>query len=223
MEIVRNKKTLFIIDKIESHLQPGLIRKLMSIIKSHRGAQFIISTHSAIVMETATADDHLYRTQKVSRECNISGFFRRQSGNPNGVKIAREVSNELGVIPGDALLTNCVIWVEGPSEMFWLRTWLKNYLEKLRTDGSINFSILGGLHYSILRTGGSTISNYSFDEGEQDVQSIDEDLLLKVLRVNPNPFVMIDSASTRSKKALRQLRIARELNNPELSPSTSYR
>src|SRR5690606_19623039 len=142
---------------------------------------------SPVVMETASPDDHLFRTQKVARECTISGFFRKQPTNPNGIRIAREVCNELGVVPGDALLTNCVIWVEGPSEVFWLRTWLKNYLEKLKTEGIINFSVLEGLHYSILMTGGSTISNYSFNEGEHELSDIDEDLLLKVLRVNPNP------------------------------------
>jgi len=214
MEIVRNQKTLFIIDEVESHLQPGLIRKLMSIIKNNGEAQFIISTHSPVVMETAAQDDHLFRTQKLLRECLISGFFRRQPTNPNGVKIAREVCNELGVIPGDALLTNCVIWVEGPSEMFWLRTWLKNYLEKLKTTENTIPPILEGLHYSILMTGGSTISNISFEEGEYDLQTIEEDLLLKVLRVNPNPFVVIDfdNAPPGSRKALRHLRIAQELN-----------
>nr|WP_154960288.1 ATP-binding protein [Paenibacillus xylanexedens] len=214
MEIVRSKKSIFIIDEIESHLQPGLIRRLMYIIKKHENAQFIISTHSPIVMETASQDDHLFRTLKISRECTISGFFRKEESNPDGIKIAREVCNELGVVPGDALLTNCVIWVEGPSEVFWLRTWLKNYLEKLRTDKAISYSILEGLHYSILMTGGNSISHISFVEGEHDLETIEEDLLLKVLRVNPNPFVIMDSdnAQPNSKKAQRHLRIAKELN-----------
>lgn len=214
MELVRNKKILIIIDEIESHLQPGLVREVMKVIKQIGSAQFIISTHSPIAIETATEEDYLYRSQKIEGACSFSGFFKHVGSDPSGAKIAREICNELGVLPGDVLLSNSVIWVEGPSEVFWLRTWLKTYCEYLIQQGKLNTYLLEGLHYSLLMTGGSTISHYSFEEDVISLEDIEEDTLLKVLKVNPNPFVVLDSDRTAktSQKYKRFMRIAKELN-----------
>jgi hypothetical protein len=103
-----------------------------------------------------------------------------------------EICNELGVLPSDVLLNNSVIWVEGPSEVFWIRTWLKTYCEYLIQQGKLNFYLLEGLHYSLLMTGGSSISHYFFGEDVFSLEDIEEDKLLKVLKVNPNLFVVID-------------------------------
>ncbi|MNW40209.1 hypothetical protein D3C74_173170 [compost metagenome] len=214
MELVRNNKKLIIIDEIESHLQPGLVREVMKIIKTIGNAQFIVSTHSPIAIETATEDDYLYRSQKYDGACSYTGFFKHLGADSSGAKIAREVCNELGVLPGDVLLSNSVIWVEGPSEIFWLRAWIKAYCEYLIKEKKLDSYLLEGLHYSLLMTGGSTISHYSFEEDTLSIQDIDEDSLLKVLKVNPNPFVIIDSdhMSKTSKKYKRLIRIASELN-----------
>ena len=84
--------------------------------------------------------------------------------NAGGIAKLREVCNELGVIPGDALLSNTVIWVEGPSEMFWLRAWLKNYFPVYKEEHGIECNLIEGLHFSILMTGGSNIAHYGFQE-----------------------------------------------------------
>ncbi|MBH5318474.1 AAA family ATPase [Paenibacillus sp. GSMTC-2017] len=214
MELVRNRKMLIIIDEIESHLQPGLVREVMKVIKQIGSAQFIISTHSPVAIETATEEDYLYRSQKIEGVCSFSGFFKHVGSDPSGARIAREICNELGVLPGDVLLSNCIIWVEGPSEVFWLRTWIKTYCEYLISQGKLSSYLLEGLHYSLLMTGGSTISHYSFEEEIISLNDIEEDTLLKVLKVNPNPFVMIDSDRTNvgSQKYKRFIRIAKELN-----------
>ncbi|PFS47132.1 ATP-dependent nuclease [Bacillus cereus] len=222
MEIVRNNKDLVIIDEIESHLQPGLIRVLIKIIRNHGNSQYLIATHSATVMESASENDILYRFNKKDGICTFQNFFRNA---PEGMKMFREVCNELGVIPGDALLCNVVIWVEGPSEVFWMRTWLKNYFEIYKKDKRIKRNLIEGLHYTILMTGGSNISHYSFEEKETPLEMIEEDHMLKVLKVNPNPFVMIDSdaADKSSAKYKRMMRIANELNEVnKLHPKFSH-
>ncbi|KEO81629.1 ATP-dependent nuclease [Tumebacillus flagellatus] len=215
MEIARSKKQLILIDEIESHLQPGLIRALLKIIRNQTGVQFVLATHSPAVMEAATAGDYIYRFQKENGQCTFEGFFRSKKGNSREAKMMRSVFDDLGVIPGDALLSNAVIWVEGPSEKLWVRAWLKTYFEVYRKKHKIKGSLLEGLHYSILMTGGSLIKNYSFSEKEISHEDYKVDDQLHVLRVNPNPFVMIDSdnAEAGSKKRLRNLRIAQELND----------
>lgn len=210
MELVRNKKEIVIIDEIESHLQPGLVRLLIQLIKEHGDSQYIIATHSSTVLESATGDDILYRFNKEGEICSFENFFR----NSKSLGKFREVCNELGVIPGDALLSNSVIWVEGPSEMFWLRAWLKVYLPIYKRKNKIECNLIEGMHFSILMTGGSNISHYGFEEGEVSVELIEEDEVLKVLKINPNPFVIIDSDNTgvNTAKFQRMLRIANELN-----------
>ncbi|UNL85727.1 ATP-dependent nuclease [Priestia koreensis] len=210
MEIVRNKKEIVIIDEIESHLQPGLVRLLIQLIREHGDSQYIIATHSPNVLESATGNDILYRFNKDGEICFFENFFR----NSESLGKFREVCNELGVIPGDALLSNVVIWVEGPSEMFWLRAWLKVYLQIYKREKRIDCNLIEGMHFSILMTGGSNIAHYGFEEGEVSIELIEEEEVLKVLKINPNPFVIIDSDNTdvSSAKFQRMLRIARELN-----------
>lgn len=210
MEMVRHNKEIIMIDEIESHLQPGLIRILINLIRKHGKAQFIIATHSSTVMETAGSDDILYRFAKNNEVCKFENFYR----NSTDLDKLREVFNELGVVPGDALLSNTVIWVEGPSEMFWLRSWLRTYFKIYRNKYGVESNLIEGLHYSILMTGGSNIAHYGFQEGEVPIDLIEEDDLLKVLKVNPNPFVIIDSDNSKigSAKFQRLIRIGEELN-----------
>lgn len=209
-EIVRNKKEFIIIDEIESHLQPGLVRLLINLVREFGNAQYIIATHSSTVLESANAKDILYRFSKTGGVCTCENFFR----NAGGIAKLREVCNELGVVPGDALLSNTVIWVEGPSEMFWLRAWLKNYFPIYKDEHGIECNLIEGLHFSILMTGGSNIAHYGFQEGEVPVDLIEEEELLKVLKINPNPLVIIDSDNTGegTAKFQRMIRIAKELN-----------
>lgn len=214
-EIARNTKEIIIIDEIESHLQPGLIRILMKIIRNHGSAQYIIATHSPTVMESSIEGDLLYRFKKTGKNCSFEGFFRdHTTTSSKDAKILREVCNELGIVPGDALLSNTVIWVEGPSEVFWIRAWLNSYLPIYKTNNRLRSNLIEGLHYSILMTGGNSIAHLSFSENEMYLDEIEEEFPLHVLRVNPNPFVMIDSdnASTTSRKYRRMLQIAKELN-----------
>jgi hypothetical protein len=135
--------------------------------------------------------------------------------------IERQIANDLGIIPGDALLSNVVIWVEGPSELLWVRAWLREYL-KLNPSGK-GRNLIEGLHYSILMTAGNLIANQSFVESpiEKDQSSASEKS--RLVRVNPNPFLIMDHDVQAGEKKARTLRLFNEirehnLNFPDLSP-----
>jgi len=215
MEIIRSKKKIIIIDEIESHLQPGLIRELIKIIREIGQEQFIIATHSPTVIESAKESDYLYRFQKIEGATFINKFYKNNAD----AKLLRTVCNDLGIIPGDALLSNCVIWVEGPSDVLWIRAWIKNYLPIYKSNNSMKSNIIEGLHYSILMTGGGLIANISYEEDCMPVDEIDEEYKLKVLRINPNPYVIIDSdnSDSGSEKFKRCITIAEEINSQNKS------
>ncbi|WP_339157255.1 AAA family ATPase [Paenibacillus sp. FSL W8-0186] len=212
MEIARGSKEFIVIDELESHLQPGLVRVLIKLLRGF-SSQYLIATHSPTAIEASVFDDFLYRFSKRNEMCTFEGFFRRDSKDGRSAKILREVANELGIVPGDALLSNAVIWVEGPSEVFWVRAWLKSYFEIYKRANNIQNNIIEGLHYAILMTGGNNIAHYSYSENEIEISDLDIEHKLNVLRVNPNPFVIIDSDNTnnQSKKYKRMQQIAIEL------------
>jgi len=218
MELLRNEnKHLVIIDEIESHLQPGLIRVLIRILReievrgTKRNVQYILATHSPTVIESAKEKDFLYRFQKFNQSCTFYKFFRAK----DDLTQMRQACNDLGVIPGDALLSNIVIWVEGPTEILWLRKLLEIYLPEYKDSKNKTSNIIEGLHFSILMTGGGLISNLSFDEQDFDISMPLTEQYLKVLRVNPNPFVIIDfdAVEPTHEKYKRSLRIANEIND----------
>lgn len=223
MEICRQSKKIIVIDEVESHLQPGIIIALMDIIQEQSDTQFIISTHAPTVIGASRENDYLYKFLKTKSICEFEGFFRSNNDGSKSAKILREVYNDLGVIPANILLSNCIIWVEGPSEIFWIRAWLREYLNFLKENGT-NLVLVEGLHYSILMTGGSNISHLSFEEGEKKIDSIEENEMLRVLRVNPNPFVIIDSDDMKigSRKYNRTVRIAKEINSQNILNNQMY-
>jgi predicted ATPase len=210
MEMIRSESKIVIIDEIESHLQPGLIKEMIRIVRNINESQFIVSTHSPSAIEAAKENDYLYRFNKANLGCTFEKFYK----NNDSAKVLREVCNELGIVPGDALLSNCVIWVEGPSEIFWVRAWMRAYYPIYKRIKKLNFNLIEGLHYSILMTGGNLIAHYSYEESTCAIEDLDEDYTLKVLKVNPNPFVIIDSdnSSVASQKHQRAKRIAKEIN-----------
>lgn len=163
-------------------------------------------------MESAREDDFLYRFKKQDDKCRLDGFYKNVSGDKESARIIAEVREELGVVPGDALLSNSVIWVEGPSEVSWLRTWIRNYYPIYQFRKDIKANLLEGQHFSILMTGGNLIAHLTYDETNESDQ-------INVLRVNPNPFVMMDSDLAAGKKRKRIQKIAKELSElAEMNP-----
>lgn len=212
-----DKKIVFI-DEIESHLQPGLIRKLIGILRNlefggkRLDIQWILSTHSPTVLDCAEEGDQIYRFQKIDTECIFQKFFRGQ----NDLGAMRRAANDLGVLPGDSLLANVVIWVEGPNDVLWVRALINAYIGRNRAKQGSSFNLIEGLHFSILTTGGGLIKHFHFSEG---ISIEDQETELKsamhVLRINPNPFVIIDSdgAVKGSGKHKRALAIAEDIRN----------
>lgn len=208
MEILRSERKIIVVDELESHLQPGLIRVLLDILREvATDTQFIFPTHSPTILGATTEKDTIHRfvKNKNTNACEVQSFRRQDS--PDTI---RGICDDLGVIPGDALLSNCILWVEGPSEIYWLRAWIKTYL-KLKHP---KLYLIEGLHYSILMSGGGLIAPMDFTEDSYDLEEMELKAKLRVLRVNPHAVVIIDSdnASKGGEKENRSLRIAQQLH-----------
>jgi putative ATP-dependent endonuclease of OLD family len=116
--------------------------------------------------------------------------------NEAGAATARTVSGywdhasileDLDVRASDLLQANAVIWVEGPSD----RTYVNHFIS-LWTDGVLR----EGLHYQCVFYGGSLRAHLSATDPDE------ADTYLKVLRVNRNAAILMDSDRESEARAL---------------------
>lgn len=154
----------------ELHLNPILQKKLMRYLLDATNNQYFITTHSAALMDTPSAEVY-----HVKMEDGQSIVERVTSD-----KKRSEICEELGYHPSDLLQSNCVIWVEGPSDRTYINHWIHAVSPKL----------IEGIHYSIMFYGGRLASHLTGED-------IDEDKLVEkfisLRRLNRRGVIVIDS------------------------------
>jgi hypothetical protein len=87
-----------------------------------------------------------------------------------------EICADLGYHPSDLLQSNCVIWVEGPSDRVYVEWWIS----------AIDARLVEGIHYSVMFYGGRLASHLSADD-----DAAKEFILLR--RLNRHGVIVMDS------------------------------
>ena len=191
-----NYKNVFAFEELENNLHPNLERKLLSHIKKYsqryNEALIFLTTHSNVAIDLFGND---YNSQIV-KVCNDGCKSTVEAVISSDDK--RKLLDDLGIKASDILQSNCVIWVEGPSDRIYIKKWLQEF-------GSKDFD--EGLNYQFIYYGGALLSHYTADENKQTENLID------LLKTNKNSFVVMDSDKKTSKDELksRVSRIMKEL------------
>lgn len=165
-----NRDRIVCIEEPELHLHPNLQRKFISYLVERTTNQYLISSHSAHVLNTE-------KVQVVRLRLDSSGTTL---SNVISTDDKRELCSDLGYKPSDLLQTNCVIWVEGPSDRTYLLAWIHGRAPELRE----------GIEFSIMFYGGSTLS---FLSGNDDGTG---DKLISLARLNHRSCLLMDSDKT---------------------------
>jgi len=160
----------------ELHLNPILQKKLVRYLSESTNNQYFITTHSAALMDTPNAE--VYQVSLIDGE----SFISRVTSD----KHRSEVCEELGYHPSDLLQSNCIIWVEGPSDRIYLNYWIHKICSEL----------IEGVHYSIMFYGGRLASHLTGKDISEDI-----DNFISLRRLNRRSIMVIDS--DRDKKGSR--------------------
>jgi len=153
-EFMRKSNHIFLVEEPETHLHPELIRQLVSEMSQDKNDnQFVLTTHSPILLNSAN-QNMVYCVQYDGDSSTIT-----QCDTPIAL---RRVLDVLDVRLSDLIQSNCVIWVEGPSD----RTFINHCLKLLEPELS------EGHHYQIAHYGGKLLSHFTADDTNNQLTNL---------------------------------------------------
>src|SRR5262249_17900879 len=151
-------------------------------------AKLFMTTHSPICLDffqghSDAALTHVYQENGVTKSNPIEAFQDRSG-----------VLDRMGARASDALQSNSVIWVEGPSDRILLKAWFK-----LCGAGDLR----EGIDYCIMLYGGDLLAHLTMNETVAVDEASEVAEYIRLLRINRNSAIIIDSDKRRANESIR--------------------
>jgi predicted ATPase len=125
------------VEEPETHLHPDAQHRLIEQILKYLGKrQLFLSTHSPVFLNCFGQRADVFRVTRENHKAQVERSLHRGQ--------QRHVLDELGVRPSSLLQSNCVVWVEGPTESVLVRHWLSLVDEELHEQRHYDFVYTGG-------------------------------------------------------------------------------
>jgi hypothetical protein len=165
---VAHEDVFMCLEEPEIHLHPRLQKRLMSFLRDETNNTYFITTHSAHLLDTSGST--VFHVQlNEHNETEVQPI-----STPNG---RAHICFDLGYRPSDLVQSNCIIWVEGPSDRIYLKNWIR----------SLDETLIEGEHYSIMFYGGRLLAHLSVVD-DQEVGDF-----IQLQRLNRRVAILIDS------------------------------
>lgn len=165
---------VFVFEELENSLHPRVQRNLYQYLRRKFTGESIvlISTHSSVAIDFFQHDKEAAFFQvnqsRGKSECRRIEAFEDRVG----------TLDALGIRASDALMSNFVVWVEGPSD----RTYINGFISAASDN-----QLQEGREYSVMFYGGRLLSHLTMSEDEEANEFI------RLLKLNPKCAVVIDS------------------------------
>jgi predicted ATP-dependent endonuclease of OLD family len=188
--------SVVLIEEPDVNMHPGMQKQFLNYLKLLASAdggshQFLVVTHSPYLMDFAAeeSDVELFRV------------FKNKSGHTEIAPVKNERQNwdllrDLGHSPADVLQPNGIIWVEGPSDVVYVSSWL----EKL------DHSLIRGRDYEVIPYGGGNIAHVGVNIWRSQKTP---DKIINLFDLNENFAFVVDGdrppKSGKGKKSLDEL------------------
>ena len=192
-------KIVFAFEELENNLHPSLQRKLFSYLREiaiNKKALFFITTHSNVVIDLFSKDVsaqiiHITNNGKDSEVVSALTYDKQKF-----------ILDDLDIRASDILQSNCVVWVEGPSDRIYFNKWIELFS---------NNELKEGHHYQCVFYGGRLLYHLSANDPESNEN------LIKILSINRNPIMLMDSDKKKKKEKINEtkLRVKDEIDKKE--------
>lgn len=187
LEPDRYSQTVFAFEELENNLHPSVLRRLYQyLLDASRASSslMVVTTHSAaaIDMISRQPDCQLIHTTHDGK-CGTATQISCSAS-------SRAILDDLDVRASDLLQSNCIVWVEGPTDRIYLNRWIE-----LASGGKL----VDGIHYQCVFYGGALLAHLTADNETDD--GIDR---VEVLRTNRHCCLLVDSDKKTDDAPLRE-------------------
>lgn len=199
---IENKKLdkyIFCFEELENNLHPALQRRLLmylnNMVEEH-DFTLVMTTHSSVLIDLFSANP-LAQITHVTHD-GERGVARKTKAYFD----YKGILSDLDIRASDLLQSNCIIWVEGPSDRIYVNRWIELY-----SKGTIR----EGAHYQCVFYGGRLLAHLTASSPDEIESAI------SILRVNRNAIIVIDSDRTRNRTEINETkkRLQQEVQSGE--------
>ncbi len=173
---------IFGFEELENNMHPALYRRLLMYLRDkvkEEGCHIILTSHSHVAIDLSVREKdiaqilHVTHNGEYAEVQTVTDYMHH-----------RKILDELDVRASDLLQSNCVVWVEGPSDRLYFNRWMELFSDDKLKEG---------VHYQCTFYGGKLLSQLEAIDPWHDTDAEDATDLVNLMKINKHAIVLMDS------------------------------